>query len=40
MLFDLKQPLKAGSMVEFRLCFEDEDGQITDQTVTLPVKSQ
>jgi len=40
MLFDLKQPLKAGDNIKFRLCFEDENGKITDQIITLPVKSQ
>lgn len=40
MMFDLKQPLKAGDNIEFRLCFEDENGKITDQIITLPVKSQ
>lgn len=40
MMFDLKQPLKAGDNIEFRLCFEDENGKITDQLITLPVKSQ
>lgn len=40
MMFDLKQPLKAGDNIEFRLCFEDGNGKITDQIITLPVKSQ
>lgn len=40
MLMDLKKPLKAGDNIKFRLCFKDESGTITDQFVTLPVKSQ
>jgi copper(I)-binding protein len=40
MLMDLKKPLKAGDNINFRLCFEDENGKITDQNITLPVKSQ
>ncbi len=40
MLFDLKQPLQAGQEVSFRLCFKDEQGEITEQFITAPVKSQ
>ena len=40
MMFDLKKPLKAGDQIEFRLCFEDKKGEITDQFITLPVKGQ
>jgi periplasmic copper chaperone A len=40
MMFDLKKPLKAGDEITFRLCFEDENGKITDQNITVPVKSQ
>jgi len=40
MLFDLKAPLEAGNEVSFRLCFKDENGEITDQFITAPVKSQ
>jgi periplasmic copper chaperone A len=38
MLFDLKSPLKAGESANFRLCFKDKAGKITDQNVTLSVK--
>lgn len=38
MLFDLKEPLKAGKNITFRLCFEDESGKITEQNITAPVK--
>lgn len=40
MLFDLKAPLKAGDEITFKLCFEDKDGEITHQNVTLPVKAE
>jgi periplasmic copper chaperone A len=40
MMLDLKKPLKAGEKVTFRLCFEDKNGKITDQSITLPIKSQ
>lgn len=38
MLFDLKKPLKAGSKANFTLCFKDKAGNITHQSVTLPIK--
>jgi copper(I)-binding protein len=38
MLFDLKEPFKAGQKVNFRLCFKDESGKITERNVALPVK--
>lgn len=38
MLFDLKKPFKAGQRVDFRLCFKDESGKITEKNITLPVK--
>ncbi len=40
MLFDLAKPLKTGENVEFRLCFKDKAGNITDQLVSLPVKEE
>lgn len=40
MLFGLKEQLKAGQSIDFKLCFEDEKGDITHQTLTLPVKSR
>lgn len=40
MLFDLKAPLTSGKDVTFKLCFENKNGEITHQTVTLPIKSQ
>ncbi len=40
MMMDLKKPLKAGEEVTFRLCFEDNNGKITDQHITVPVKGQ
>lgn len=40
MMFDLEKPLKAGEEVAFRLCFEDADGNITHQNVTLPIQAQ
>jgi periplasmic copper chaperone A len=40
MLFDLKEPLKLGKDVTFKLCFEDKNGKITHETVTLPIKAQ
>jgi copper(I)-binding protein len=39
MLFDLKKPLKAGENATFKLCFKDKAGNITHQSVILPVKS-
>lgn len=39
MLFELATPFKAGEQVKFRLCFKDRQGKITDQFVTMPVKS-
>ena len=39
MLFELASPFKAGEQVKFRLCFKDKQGKITDQFVTMPVKS-
>jgi copper(I)-binding protein len=39
MLFELPAPFKAGEQVKFRLCFKDKQGKITDQFVTMPVKS-
>ncbi|HWU67038.1 MAG TPA: copper chaperone PCu(A)C [Methylophilus sp.] len=39
MLFELATPFKAGEQVKFRLCFKDKQGKITDQFVTMPVKS-
>lgn len=40
MLFGLKEPLKSGQSIDFKLCFEDEQGNITHQNLTLPVKSR
>lgn len=40
MLIDLKAPLKTGDEITFKLCFEDKDGKITHQNVTLPVKAE
>lgn len=40
MLMDLKKPLKAGEEVTFRLCFEDNNGKITEQHISVPVKGQ
>lgn len=39
MLFELPRPFKAGEQVKFRLCFKDKQGKITDQFVTMPVKT-
>ena len=39
MLFELASPLQAGEQVKFRLCFKDKHGKITDQFVTMPVKT-
>ncbi|MDP8566949.1 copper chaperone PCu(A)C [Methylophilus aquaticus] len=39
MLFELASPLKVGEQVKFRLCFKDKQGKITDQFVTMPVKT-
>lgn len=38
MLIDLKEPLKAGGKVKFRLCFKDKQNQIAEQEITLPIK--
>lgn len=38
MLFDLQKPLKVGEKIELTLCFRDKLGEVTHQTVTLPVK--
>lgn len=38
MLFDLQKPLKVGEKIELTLCFKDKQGEVTHQTVTLPVK--
>lgn len=40
MLFDLKEPLKAGTAVNFELCFADEKGEITIIPLTTKVKAQ
>lgn len=40
MMFDLKKPLVEGEEVSFRLCFEDANGDITHQNISLPIKSQ
>lgn len=40
MLFDLKAPLKMGDEITFKLCFENKDGKITHQNITLPVKAE
>ena len=39
MLFDLKQPLKAGDNVLFSLQFKDKRGQLMTLKVSVPVKS-
>lgn len=38
MLFGLQKPLKTGETVTLKLCFKDQAGNITHQTVTLPIK--
>ena len=38
MLFDLKQQLKAGESATIKLCFKDNNGNITHQDVILPIK--
>jgi copper(I)-binding protein len=38
MLIDLKEPLKVGGKVKFRLCFKDKQNQIAEQEITLPIK--
>lgn len=38
MLFDLKNPLKAGEKATFTLSFKDKAGKITHQDVVLPIK--
>lgn len=40
MLFGLTEQLKSGQSIDFKLCFEDEQGNITHQNLTLPVKSR
>jgi periplasmic copper chaperone A len=39
MLFDLKQPLKAGDKVEFTLSFKDSAGKASSIKITSPVKT-
>jgi periplasmic copper chaperone A len=39
MLFDLKKPLKSGEKVDFKLCFKDKAGNITHQSVTVPIRA-
>lgn len=39
MLFDLRQPLKAGESVEFTLHLQDASGASSTQTVSVPVKT-
>jgi copper(I)-binding protein len=39
MLFDLTKPLKAGENAAFKLCFKDRAGNITHQSVSLPIKA-
>lgn len=39
MLFDLKNPLKAGEKVEFALYFKNSTGKTSTLNVYLPVKS-
>ncbi|MGB4813198.1 MAG: copper chaperone PCu(A)C [Methylophilaceae bacterium] len=38
MLFDLKKPLKVGDIVKLTLCFKGKNGEVTHQSMTLPVK--
>ncbi len=38
MLFDLQKPLKVGEKIELTLCFKNQRGEVTHQTVTLPIK--
>jgi hypothetical protein len=38
MLFDLKNPLKAGDQASLTLCFKDKNGVITHQTIIVPIK--
>lgn len=40
MLFDLKQPLKAGSDFELVLTLKDAQGKTSKQTVKVPVKAR
>ncbi|MFM9836157.1 MAG: copper chaperone PCu(A)C [Methylophilaceae bacterium] len=40
MLFELKNPLKAGNKATFTLCFKDKAGKITHQNVTLDIKQE
>lgn len=39
MLFELASPFKVGEQVKFRLCFKDQQGNIADQFITMPVKT-
>lgn len=39
MLFDLKTPLKAGELAPFKLCFKDKTGNISHQSLILPIQS-
>lgn len=39
MLFDLAKPLQSGERIEFRLCFKDTAGNITEKFVQVPVKT-
>jgi periplasmic copper chaperone A len=38
MLFDLKNSLKIGEKVTFKLCFKNKANEITHQNITLPIK--
>lgn len=38
MLFDLKNPLKAGENTTFTLSFKDKAGKVMHQDVVLPIK--
>jgi len=40
MLFDLKAPLIIGQTVTFRMHFKGQDGKMTEQETTLPIKSE
>lgn len=39
MLFDLKEPLKAGATVPFNLQLKDSQGRLTTLEISLPVKT-